>query len=180
MLFYAATTIDKIGEVKKLLYGEISAIKQGLITDGELDAAKKELISAQKIAMETNADQVRAYSNLGMIYMQKKEHLTAIPYFEKSIRTSPDYGAAYAPLALAHEMRGDMKRAKYWYEQSVNRPAFNPNVWQSALRLGNIYLREENIPMAKQWYRKALEINPDSASAKSNLDKVMRLERGDP
>ncbi len=55
MLFYAATTIDKIGEVKKLLYGEISAIKQGLITDGELDAAKKELISAQKIAMETNA-----------------------------------------------------------------------------------------------------------------------------
>jgi len=55
IMFYAATTIDKLSEVKKLLLNEISAIKQGLITEGELDAAKKELISSQDVLMETNA-----------------------------------------------------------------------------------------------------------------------------
>jgi len=55
MLFYAATTIDKINEAKKLILNEISAIKEGRITEDELAAAKKEIISAQKITMETNA-----------------------------------------------------------------------------------------------------------------------------
>ena len=55
ILFYAATTMDKLGEAKKLLVNEISAIKQGLITEDELDAAKKELICSQDILMEANA-----------------------------------------------------------------------------------------------------------------------------
>jgi zinc protease len=55
ILFYVATTADKISESKKLLLNEISAIKQGLITDDELDAAKKEIVSYQNILMETNA-----------------------------------------------------------------------------------------------------------------------------
>jgi len=55
IMFYAATTMDKVGEAKRLLLNEISAIKQGLITDGELDAAKKEMVSSQNLLMETNA-----------------------------------------------------------------------------------------------------------------------------
>jgi Predicted Zn-dependent peptidases len=55
MLLYAATTADKLGEVKKLLIDEIAAIKQGDVTDSELDAAKKELVSSQSMLMETNA-----------------------------------------------------------------------------------------------------------------------------
>ena len=55
ILFYAATTMDKLDEAKKLLFNEIAAIRQGLITDDELAAAKKEMISSQKISMETNA-----------------------------------------------------------------------------------------------------------------------------
>lgn len=54
ILFYVATTIDKLNEAKKLLLNEISAIKQGLITEDELDAAKKELICSQDILIETN------------------------------------------------------------------------------------------------------------------------------
>jgi zinc protease len=37
-----------------LLLDEISAIKQGLITESELDAVKKELICSQGVLMETN------------------------------------------------------------------------------------------------------------------------------
>jgi zinc protease len=55
ILFYAATTIDKLDEVKRLLFNEISAMRQGLISEGELDAAKRELISSQDVLMETNA-----------------------------------------------------------------------------------------------------------------------------
>ncbi|MDO8536189.1 MAG: pitrilysin family protein [Candidatus Omnitrophota bacterium] len=55
MLFYAATTIDKLDEARKLLLGALSEIKQGLVTEDELAAAKKEIISSRKIAMETNA-----------------------------------------------------------------------------------------------------------------------------
>ncbi|MDP3730793.1 MAG: pitrilysin family protein [Candidatus Omnitrophota bacterium] len=55
ILFYIATTTDKLNEAKKLLLNELSAIKQGLITEDELGAAKKEIVSSQKITMETNA-----------------------------------------------------------------------------------------------------------------------------
>jgi zinc protease len=54
ILLYTATTADNIGEARKLLVNELSKIKQGLITDDELDAVKKELISSQKVLMETN------------------------------------------------------------------------------------------------------------------------------
>lgn len=55
ILFYAATTKNNIEEAKKLLHNEISAVKQGLVTDGELDAAKREMVSAQKILMQSNS-----------------------------------------------------------------------------------------------------------------------------
>ncbi len=55
ILFYAATTKDKIDEAKRLLFNEISAVKQGLIGEDELAAVKKELISYRDVLMETNA-----------------------------------------------------------------------------------------------------------------------------
>ena len=55
ILFYAATTIDKISEAKKILFNEIEALKKGVVTEDELSAARKELICAHKILMETNA-----------------------------------------------------------------------------------------------------------------------------
>lgn len=55
ILFYAATTADNLNEAKKLLWNEISAMKQGLITEDELDAAKRELICSQSVLMETNS-----------------------------------------------------------------------------------------------------------------------------
>lgn len=55
ILFYVATTIDKVGEAKRLLLNEISAVKEGLFTEEELAAAKRELISSQSMLMETNA-----------------------------------------------------------------------------------------------------------------------------
>ena len=55
ILFYAATTIDKLGPAKKILFGEIEALRKAVVTEDELNAAKRELICAHKILMETNA-----------------------------------------------------------------------------------------------------------------------------
>ncbi|MDP2929415.1 MAG: pitrilysin family protein [Candidatus Omnitrophota bacterium] len=55
ILFYAATTIDKLGLAKKILFSEIEVLKKSVVTEDELSAAKRELISAHKILMETNA-----------------------------------------------------------------------------------------------------------------------------
>ncbi len=55
MLFYVATTKDRLELAKEKLYGEIKLIKEIMMTDEELDSVKREIISGYKIAMQTNA-----------------------------------------------------------------------------------------------------------------------------
>ena len=55
MLFYVATAKPEIETSKKLLFDEITSVRENSVSDTELDDARKELISAHKMAMQTNA-----------------------------------------------------------------------------------------------------------------------------
>ena len=55
MLFYVATTKPKLQQSKKLLFDEINSVRENMVTDEELNSAKKELISSHSVFMQTNA-----------------------------------------------------------------------------------------------------------------------------
>lgn len=55
MLFYVATTKDRLESAKEKLYDEIKLIRETMVTDEELDSVKREIISGYKMAMQTNA-----------------------------------------------------------------------------------------------------------------------------
>lgn len=55
MLFYAATTKANLQESKRIVFDAINSVRENMVSDEELDSAKKELISSHKIFMQTNA-----------------------------------------------------------------------------------------------------------------------------
>lgn len=54
IIFYAATTNDKISETRKALIDEIKSVKSQTVKDAELILAKRELDTSHKMDMETN------------------------------------------------------------------------------------------------------------------------------
>lgn len=55
LLFYVATTKDRLSEARDKLYAEIKTIKDIPVSEEELDFAKREVLSNYKMAMQTNA-----------------------------------------------------------------------------------------------------------------------------
>jgi zinc protease len=55
IVFYIATVSDKIADAKTGIAKEIDKIKKEPVTQEELDAAKRSLVSARRSAMQTNA-----------------------------------------------------------------------------------------------------------------------------
>jgi zinc protease len=54
MLFYVATTKNKLELTKEKLFNEIKLIRDTVVTDEELDSAKTEMLSGYKMLMQTN------------------------------------------------------------------------------------------------------------------------------
>ena len=55
MLFYVATTKDKLQPARNKLFDEIKLIRENIVTDNELDSAKREILSSYRSSMQANA-----------------------------------------------------------------------------------------------------------------------------
>ena len=55
MLFYVATTKDRLELTKGKLFNEIKLMRDTVVTDEELDSAKREMLSGYEMLMQTNA-----------------------------------------------------------------------------------------------------------------------------
>lgn len=55
MVFYVATTKEKVPEVKKALFEQIDAVRQSLVSDDELTLAARELCTNRRLAKQANS-----------------------------------------------------------------------------------------------------------------------------
>ena len=135
---------------------------------GKESEAVKDLYGAidyytKAIALDNNY--FRAYIQRGVIYYEKEQYQFAINDFSYVLSKTDDSKCFF-------------NRGNVYYEQSLYSKAIddylavvriNPLDADAYVMLGNCYAILENYTLAKQYYKKALSINPNDEQAKQNL-----------
>ena len=111
--------------------------------------------------------------NLGVQAYTNKKYDEAIEHFQESIEKDPDlvrsylylaisYRAQYIPQGTSPENVDRARKAISTFEEVINR---NPDEMEQATAMANlagIYSGMGDHEMAKEWYRKRLEVEPDN------------------
>ena len=82
-----------------------------------------------------------------------------------------NFSHSYYDEGIAYEMKGEVKKALYSYDQALE---IDPDYMRVLNRLGILYLKQKEYEAARSTYRKILTIDPDSMEAKY---QIMRLDK---
>ena len=192
-------SILKAGDPDLLLARGIVELRSGKPSDGRstLKKFKKELgkkkppplyynyaVLAAAIsgyleeAVSLGREGLRAYPaeasilvNTGAVLDHKGDHEAAEQYFLRALTAGSDVPPqAHKNLGDQAYRRGDMAGAKTQYESAVRLdPSLGDDVY---LKLGRIALQEEDRELAVLFLRRAMEMNPQNADARSHLEKL--------
>ncbi|MBN2532999.1 MAG: tetratricopeptide repeat protein [Spirochaetales bacterium] len=132
-----------------------------------------EAIIQFKRAIELYPEHSGAHSNLAYIYgMQGKFDLME-EYAKKAILYNPEETPARYNLAALYLNTGRTGEAIEQYKKIIHTtPHDSGNAYN---QLGVIYARENELKKAIQYWKKALEIEPDHENAKANLRRAREI-----
>lgn len=91
----------------------------------------------------------------------------AIKLYEKTLEINPDLAPAYMGLGRIYEQRTDDVEAVAWYFQSALR--IDPGNIEAYEALGRIYQQANQPEMSVKYFKKILEIDPNSLGAQYSL-----------
>jgi tetratricopeptide (TPR) repeat protein len=118
----------------------------------------------------------QAYNMLGVALQREGETDAALEAYRDALRIKPDYAECQINLATLLGDQGRLDEAA-----SLFRLALRTNRAQSGLRahtgLGAVFEKQGDLEGAADHLRRALELDPDHATARNNLG-VLRLKQG--
>ena len=132
---------------------------------GRLDEAEALLKSIAKDA----AGKAEYSFQVGCIWADYGDTLTAIEYFERAVDMDPYHSSALFRLAAENANRGNDVEAIRLYEQSLSRPPFYMG---AMLNLGLLYEDNENYRAAAFCFQRILEVDPNHARAEMYLKDI--------
>lgn len=125
-------------------------------------------------ALKSNENDLMAIELLGNILMiDEKNPNAALEFFQKLIQLSPNYSDGYFMAGSACQRIGKKEEAIKYFQTCMEKdPLGVMKGYDAPLRLGDIYLNDQNYDEAIKYYKKALEINPENPYAKTQLKKA--------
>lgn len=154
----AAELFEKAG---KKGYDVIDAtlLQAGAIrASGDVDAAEQMLRS-----VAANAASRAEYSfQMGCIWADRGDALTAVEYFERAVDMDPHHSRALFWLAAENSLRGNDEEAIRYYERSLSKP---PYFIGALLNLGLLYEDRESYQSAAFCFNRILEFDPNHEQA---------------
>jgi len=117
----------------------------------------------------------KAYTNLGMLYLNQGRPADAIPLFQKTLQLNPKEMIAYSNLGAALVRIGRIDAAMQTYHRALEMDPDDPLAYNS---LGAAWATQMRYDKAIPYYQKALAIEPDLTAAHINLGEgLARLGR---
>ncbi len=132
---------------------------------GQVDEAEKLLRS---IAAEA-ASRAEYSFQMGCIWADRGDALTAIEYFERAVDMDPHHSRALFWLASENALRGNDDDAIRLYEQSLSKP---PHYTGALMNLGVLYEDKENYKAAAYCFKKVLNFDPTNERARLYLRDI--------
>jgi Flp pilus assembly protein TadD len=128
---------------------------------GQYKNAQNEYKKALKLS-EGNA---RFLNNLGYSYYLANDYGDAVKWFSKGLKSAPDDKRLHNNLGLAYGRKGEFEKARQHFIRAVGE--FGAN-----LNLGYVYSQHGKYAEAIRAYEAALQAQPNSLSALSNLAQL--------
>lgn len=132
---------------------------------GRIDEAEKMLRSVASAA----ASRAEYSFQMGCIWADRGDSLTAVEYFERAVDMDPHHTRALFWLAAENALRGNDDEAIRFYERSLSRPPFYIG---ALLNLGLLYEDRENYKAAAFCFRRVREYDPNNAFAELYLKDI--------
>jgi DNA-directed RNA polymerase subunit alpha len=132
---------------------------------GRVDEAEKLLRSVAASA----ASRAEYSFQMGCIWADRGDSLTAVEYFERAVDMDPHHSRALFWLAAENSLRGNDDEAIRLYERSLSRPPFFVG---AMLNLGLLYEDRENYQAAAFCFRRVREYDPNNEFAQLYLKDI--------
>ncbi len=132
---------------------------------GRVDEAEKLLRSVAASA----ASRAEYSFQMGCIWADRGDSLTAVEYFERAVDMDPHHSRALFWLAAENALRGNDEEAIRLYERSLSRPPFYIG---ALLNLGLLYEDRENYQAAAFCFRRIREYDPNNEFAELYLKDI--------
>jgi len=123
-----------------------------------------------------NADYPNAYTNLGLLLLQKNELDEARDALKQAIRKDDEDAIAYNHLAIVERQQGNFQQARLNYQQAIDADPDYANAYLNMGILMDIYLQD--LEGALKHYKTYLEKtdNSDKAIEKWVIDIQRRID----
>jgi tetratricopeptide (TPR) repeat protein len=114
----------------------------------------------------------------GVDQMQAGRHREAVATFSDVIRRKPDFAEGWNKRATVHYLAGDFRKSLADCAEVVKR---NPSHFGALSGYGQVYFQLEEYEKALQWWRRALEVNPNMTGVEINIkgtEELLKKKRG--
>ena len=135
--------------------------------EGALDAADDNY--RRSIALFPTPE---AYTFYGWCRSFRQEWDEAIELCTKAIEIDPDYGNPYNDIGAYLIQKGDLDEAIPWLEQALQASRYACPFF-AYYNLGQIHEEYGDLEAAEDYYRRALEENPEYTLARVSLSRVL-------
>jgi len=138
-----------------------------LFKTGSIDEAEKYL----KIALKDDDEGIEALKSLGEVYTAKKKYSDADGLFKKAMKLEPENISVLISRAANFSAQDKIDEAiqALTLATSINKENPDPKIF---VGLGDAYNLRGSFKAAKDYYNRALKINPNLASAYYGLGKA--------
>ncbi|WP_199245544.1 tetratricopeptide repeat protein [[Phormidium] sp. ETS-05] len=143
-----------------------------LLAAGNLDAAARSYAQAVALA----PDWAEAHANLGSALYRLLQMEAAAECYQKAISLNPNLAGVWLNLGNLWRQQGQINQALDCWEQAIT---LNPQIGgpQLHIKMGNLLLARGDYPAATASYQQAVDLDPNSTAAYSNLGSA-RLYQG--
>ncbi len=104
--------------------------------------------------------------------MQRGRHREAIAVFTEIIKRKPGFAEGWNKRATVYYMAGDFRHSLADCDEVMKR---NPNHFGALSGYGQIYFRLEQYDKAIEYWRRALEVNPNLRGMEDNIEGAEEL-----
>ena len=98
--------------------------------------------------------------------MQSGQYAEAVKLLDQVVKRKPDFAEGWNRRATVHYLAGELRKSIADCDEVLKR---NPGHFGALSGLGQIYLQLDDEQKALEWFRRALEVNPNMLSVEMNV-----------
>lgn len=134
---------------------------------GKLEIAKEKL----ETAYDLDSGNAETHNALAVFYERIKDYEEATDYYQSAISKAPENYSIKNNYGRFLCERNQIKEGMVLLQQSLDSP-LNQRPWMALTNMGNCHLQQNDPVKSEEYYRRALQANPEYAPALQEMLKI--------